>query len=74
MKIWQLQEAKARLSEVVKNASLAPQQITLRGKPAAVVLSKKEYDNLITQKESLVDFIRRSPLRGIKLDVKRNKD
>jgi antitoxin Phd len=47
MRAWQLQEAKARFSEVVKEASLyGPQVVTLRGKPAVVVISKKEYDSL----------------------------
>ena len=34
MEHWQLQEAKARMSELVKRAQAAPQGITLHGKPA----------------------------------------
>jgi len=43
-----------------------PQEITLRGVPAVVVLSRQDYDRLTRQKdaESLVDFMRRSPLYG----------
>ena len=34
MKTWQLQDAKAHLSELVKKARLgSPQEITLRGEP-----------------------------------------
>ena len=62
---WQLQEAKARLSEVIKNAQTAgPQHITVRGAPAAVVLSETEYEQLVGGRESLVEFMRRSPLFG----------
>ena len=44
---WQMQEAKARLSEVVKLAeSEGPQEITLHGRPVAVVLSRTEYESL----------------------------
>ncbi len=63
MHAWQMQEAKARLSEVVKGAEReGPQEITLHGKPVAVVLSRADYDRLTGMRESLVDFMRRSPL------------
>ncbi len=44
---WALQDAKNRFSAVV-DAALAgePQQVTRRGKPAVVVLSVKEYEQL----------------------------
>jgi antitoxin Phd len=41
---WQLQEAKNRLSEVVRKArEERPQGITLRGSDAAVVVAADEY-------------------------------
>ncbi len=44
MKTWQLQEAKIHLSEVVRKAiSDGPQNSTLHGKPAAVVVSYAAY-------------------------------
>ncbi len=65
MRIWQMQEAKARLSEVVKDAEReGPQEITLHGRPVAVVLSRAQYDRLTGTGESLVAFMRRSPLYG----------
>jgi len=67
MREWSLQDAKAKLSEVVRLAmEKEPQEITLRGVPAVVVLSRQDYDRLTRQKdaESLVDFMRRSPLYG----------
>ena len=65
MRHWQMQEAKARLSELVRDAEEeGPQEITLHGKPVAVVLSREQYERLTTAGESLVDFMRRSPLWG----------
>jgi len=65
MRTWQMQEAKASLSEVVKDAEReGPQEITVHGRPVAVVLSRAEYDRLAGTRESLVAFMRRSPLAG----------
>ena len=62
---WQMQEAKARLSEVVKCAeSDGPQNITLHGQSVAVVVSRAMFERLTGNDQSLVDFMRRSPLYG----------
>ena len=72
---WQLQEAKNRLSEVVRKArSEGPQVITLHGADAAVVVSTQDFGRLSRPKGKLVDFFRKSPLVGVKLDLKRSKD
>lgn len=48
MRNWQLQEAKARFSELVKCATAnGPQNITAHGKTTVIVISKQEYDSLI---------------------------
>ena len=61
MATWQLQEAKAHFSEVVKEAILhGPQNITLRGKAAVVVISQAEFNRLRKPKLSFVEFIRQS--------------
>ncbi len=39
MSTWQLQQAKARFSEIVRAAESRPQFITLRGRKKAVILS-----------------------------------
>lgn len=70
---WQLQEAKARLSEVVNSARKSPQEITVRGKPAVVVVSVEEYRRLREKKPSFVDFIRDSPLAGVDLEIERDR-
>jgi prevent-host-death family protein len=74
MSSWQLQDAKARLSELVKKATLeGPQHITLHGEPAAVVLSAADYQRLKKQPMRFVDFIRSSPLKGVELDLTRDR-
>lgn len=74
MKTWPLQDAKAHLSELVKNAfSGQPQEITLRGKPAVVVLSSEQFKKLKQPKQKLVAFLRQSPLVDIDIDIKRDK-
>ncbi len=64
MHTWQMQEAKARMSELVKRAQTQPQDITLHGKSVAVVISRETFDRLSQNQDSLVDFMRRSPLFG----------
>lgn len=74
MSSWQLQDAKARLSEVVKKAGQeGPQHITLHGQPAAVVLSAADFLRLTKRPRRFIDFIRNSPLRGVELDLARDR-
>lgn len=74
MSTWQLQDAKARLSEVIKKAAKeGPQSITVHGEPSAVVISTKEYELLKHPRESFVKFMRRSPLYGADLDLEREQ-
>lgn len=74
MKNWQLQEAKARLSEVLRQAEKAgPQSITVRGEDTAIVISRRDYEKLLGDKENLWDFLQASPLKGIMLNLERDK-
>ena len=74
MRRWQLQEAKARLSKLVKAAvARGPQEITVRGESAAVVISKADYDRLSKPKPSFMEFLRMSPLFGAKLEIDRDR-
>jgi prevent-host-death family protein len=70
-----MQEAKARLSEVVKLAeSEGPQDITVHGKSVAVVVSRETFERLSGSGQSLVDFMRQSPLYGLEeLDFERDR-
>jgi prevent-host-death family protein len=66
MHVWQMQEAKARLSEVVKRAeSEGPQDITLHGQSVAVLVSRPMFERLSGSGHSLVEFMRQSPLYGL---------
>jgi antitoxin Phd len=73
---WQLQEAKNRLSEVVRRArDDGPQIISVHGRDAVVVLKLDEYQRLRNQKDvSLVEFFRTSPLAEANLDITRTDD
>jgi prevent-host-death family protein len=72
---WQLQDAKNRLSELVRKArEEGPQTITVHGTDAAVVVSAEQYAKLARRKGTLVDFFRKSPLVGAELDLTRSPD
>ena len=71
---WRLQDAKARLSELVKASQKdGPQEITVRGEPAAVLVSRAEYERLIRRKSGFLEFLRRSPLVGADLGFERDR-
>lgn len=72
---WQLQEAKNRLSEVVKAAKTkGPQVITVRGEETAVVVSMNEYRQLTGRQDSLSEFLANSPLKGLELAMRHARD
>ena len=68
-KNWQLQEAKAMFSEVIKAALEKPQIITVRGKETAVILSISAYKKLVNPRQTLFEFIQNSPLRDLELEL-----
>jgi prevent-host-death family protein len=63
MATWQLQEAKAKLSEVIDAArKKGPQIITQRGVKTAVVVPFDEWErNQPTKKPSLLEILRSGP-------------
>ena len=73
---WQLQDAKNRLSEVVRKArEEGPQVITLHGDDAVVVVAADQYRKLTRRpRGSLANFFQRSPLVGIDVDLARSRD
>ena len=69
---WQLQDAKARLSELVKSAcSNGPQGISVRGQPEVIVISVQDYEALTKSTLNFVDFMQNSPLYGVDLAIER---
>jgi prevent-host-death family protein len=71
---WQLQDAKNKFSEVVREAQKEPQVILVRGEEKAVVVSAERYRELTTSKGSLVSFLQTSPWAEVELDLERSKD
>jgi antitoxin Phd len=74
MPVWQIQHAKARLSEVIERARReGPQTITRHGAERAVVLSIEDYRVLLAQKPDFKEYL----LSGPKVDhfsVERDRD
>lgn len=74
MSVWQVQDAKARLSEVIKRARReGPQTITRHGAERAVVLSVEDYHALLAPRPDFKSHL----LGGPKLDdfaVARDRD
>lgn len=74
MKQWQLQDAKAHFSELVKKANTeGPQDITVRGESKVVLISRTDYDRLLKPKNSFIEFMQSSPLVGVNLKIERDK-
>jgi len=74
MKTWQLQDAKAQFSELVRSAKKnGPQEITVRGRPEAVLVSAAEFERLKKRKPRFVEFMRSSPMMGTDLDLTRDR-
>lgn len=72
---WQLQEAKAKFSQVVERTlTQGAQFITRRGKKAVVLLPYEEYQQIIERKDSLARFLLDSPLAGCEVDIQRQAD
>jgi antitoxin Phd len=72
MHIWQLQEAKAKLTELVNESKHAPQFISRRGINEAVVISVEKYREFTGQNEDIVSFFKHSPLYGLELNLDRD--
>jgi antitoxin Phd len=74
MAVWQIQEAKTRLSEVIEEANTkGPQFITRHGSERAVILSITDYRALTAHKPNLREYL----LGGPKVDtfeVPRDRD
>jgi len=72
-RVWQLQEAKNKLSEVIEEAVRhGPQVITRHGVETAIVLSYTEYRKLVLGRKGLSEFFRESPLVEVELDLRRD--
>jgi len=72
---WQLQDAKAKFSQLVDKAMHnKPQIVTRRGQNAVVVISFDDYKEMTAPDTNLVGFFRSSPLVDTDLDLSRSTD
>ena len=73
--MWKLQDAKAKFSQLVDNAlKMGPQYVSRWGKKTVVVISVEEYENLVSPKMPLKDFLLHSPKIEVEFDLERKKD
>nr|WP_294552953.1 type II toxin-antitoxin system Phd/YefM family antitoxin [uncultured Rhodopila sp.] len=69
---WTLQDAKARLSELLRRARIdGPQHVTVHGREEAVVLSAEEFRRLkgSVSGQALIDALQACPYPGLDLDL-----
>ncbi|AEF83572.1 prevent-host-death family protein [Treponema primitia ZAS-2] len=67
--IWQLQDAKAKFSEVIKSAAKSPQIITVRGEETAVILSMDKYRGLMGKRPSFIEALMNCPWPDVELEL-----
>jgi prevent-host-death family protein len=68
---WRLQDAKARFSEVVRQAQQrGPQRVTLHGRDAVVIVRADEFDRLLRpiSGRDIVAALATSPLGEVTID------
>lgn len=70
---WKLEDAKARLSEVVRRARAeGPQRVTVHGRDAAVLVAADDYARLAARpaapQPSLAELLAASPLHRIAIE------
>jgi prevent-host-death family protein len=73
---WQLQEAKARFSEVVRRAKQeGPQHVTVHGREEVVVIGADDFRKLAGERtgQTLVDAIQQSPHRSANIEPPRTR-
>ena len=73
-KEWQLQEAKARLSEVIdESIRRGPQTVTRHGRPVALVVGTDDFRRLSRTGRDFKAFLRGAPLHGLNLTRSRDR-
>lgn len=73
--VWQYQEAKAKLSEVMNHVQEEGIQWIIRNRTEIfVVLSKNKFDEFIQPRNSLIEFFKSAPYPDTDLDLERNRD
>lgn len=73
MHIWQLQEAKAKFTQLMNEAKLEPQIISRHGVRETVMISIEKFEELLKPHNDAVSFFQKSPLYNAELDSTRDK-
>jgi prevent-host-death family protein len=74
-RIWQLQEAKNKFSEVVEEAiKHGPQIVTKRGVETVIVISYEAYQKLIMNQQKLSEFFQTSPFTDVADEIDLTRD
>lgn len=74
-KRWQVQEAKAKFSQLIKETeSSGYQTITKNGETVAYIVSKEEFELYLKPQKSFLEALDQCPYPEIDLDIKRGKD
>lgn len=75
---WQVQEAKARFSELFRKARTeGTQRVSHHGKETVIVMAEEDFlalQRCQARRGSLVDFFAHSPLANTPLDLRRRPD
>jgi prevent-host-death family protein len=62
-RLWPLQDAKAKFSEVVRLSQEEPQAISVRGEPKSVIVSMDYFQKLLNSKPTLQEVLATMPCR-----------
>ncbi|NDH66687.1 MAG: type II toxin-antitoxin system Phd/YefM family antitoxin [Gammaproteobacteria bacterium] len=73
MHVWQLQEAKAKLTQLINRSKSEPQIISRHGVNESVVISMDQYLELCGAKENITTYFKNSPLYGIDIALERDQ-
>jgi antitoxin Phd len=65
---WQIQQAKARFSELIERTlKEGPQTVTRHGKPVAVLVPAEQYRRMRARRKSLKAMLASAPLEGVQI-------
>lgn len=73
-RIWQFQEAKAKLSEVLNIVDQEGSQVIMRKKKLFFIMNEEAYNHYKGSRRSVMDVFLRCPHPEIELDLSRSKE
>ena len=70
---WQIQQAKARFSELVERTlKEGPQTVTRHGRAVAVLVPAEQYQRMRARRKSLKAMLASAPLEGVQISRSRD--